>query len=251
MALRPSELRHVRSPFSRRVRDLFGITVVALAFSGNASAATCVTHAEACQTLVIQATGPLRVYVQALSCIAASGLSWDVRVTDGSDSVRVPTESSPTLVPGRQISVPHAGRWWLDVRLSNSDPDARCVQGESTSGRVTVKGVSNPTPAPRTPGPASGRQQAPTSAASAGPDRKAAVLTAQSSGAAEPSPSAITALNPATLVPPSGGDDSLPQTPAGSGGGSPLVVLILFAFGVAGVELAAFAIRREIRLRKQ
>ena len=128
-----------------------------------------------------------------------------VRVTDGSDSVRVPTESSPTLVPGRQISVPHAGRWWLDVRLSNSDPDARCVQGESTSGRVTVKGVStNPTPAPRTPGPASGRQQAPTSAASAGPGRKAAVLTAQGSGAAEPSPSAITALNPATLVPPSG-----------------------------------------------
>src|SRR5438046_837197 len=83
------------------------------------------------------------------------------------------------------------------------------------------------------------------------PGRKAAVLTAQSSGAAEPSPSAITALNPATLVPPSGGDDSLPQTPAGSGGGSPMVVLILFAFGVAGVELAAFAIRREIRLRKQ
>ena len=240
------------SPFGRRVRDLFGITVVALAFSGNASAATCVTHAEACQTLVIQATGPLRVYVQALSCIAASGLSWDVRVTDGSDSVRVPTESSPTLVPGRQISVPHAGRWWLDVRLSNSDPDARCVQGDSRSDRVTVRGVStNPTPAPQTPRPASGRQEALTSAASAGPGRKAAVLTAQSSGAAEPSPSAITALNPATLVPPSGGDDSLPQTPAGSGGGSPLVVLILFAFGVAGVELAAFAIRREIRLRKQ
>ena len=154
-------------------------------------------------------------------------------------------------MPGRQVGLPHAGRWWLDVRLSNSDPDARCVQGESTSGRVTVKDVSNPTPAPQTPRPASGRQQAPTSAASAGPGRKAAVLTAQSSGAPEPSPSAITALNPATLVPPSGGDDSLPQTPAGSGGGSPMVVLILFAFGVAGVELAAFAIRREIRLRKQ
>ena len=29
----------MRSPFGRRVRDLFGITVVALAFSGNASAA--------------------------------------------------------------------------------------------------------------------------------------------------------------------------------------------------------------------
>jgi hypothetical protein len=238
----------VRSPFGRRVRDLFGITIVALAVSGNASAATCVTHAEVCQTLVIQATGPLRVYVQALSCIAASGLSWDVRVTDGSDSVRVPTESSPTLVPGRQVGLPHAGRWWLDVRLSNTDPDARCVQGESTSDRVTVKGVStNPTPAAQTPRPASGRQQSPPPE----PGRKAAVLTAQSSSVPEPSPSAITALNPATLVPPSEGDDSLPQTPAGSGGGSPLVVLILFAFGVAGVELAAFAIRRELRFRRQ
>jgi len=56
-----------------------------------------------CQTLVIRATGPLRVYVQALSCIAASSLTWNVTVTDGSSRVRVPVEDAPKLVPGRQV----------------------------------------------------------------------------------------------------------------------------------------------------
>src|SRR2546422_7461501 len=92
---------HVR----RRVRDLFGAVVVALAASGNVAAAPCVIHPKGCETLVIQPSGPLTVNVQALSCIAASRISWDVPVTNGSFLVHVPVAESPSVVPGRRVQV--------------------------------------------------------------------------------------------------------------------------------------------------
>jgi hypothetical protein len=251
---------HVRSRLGRRVRGLFGIAIIALAVSGTASAATCVTHANPCQTLVIQAVGPLKVHVQVLSCIAASGLSWVVRVTNGSDAVRVPTESSPALVPGRDVRLPHSGRWWLDVRVSNADPNGRCVQGESKSDPVSVVGPTatpRPAPAPRatprpTPKPAASPTGEPTSPSpSPSSSVTEGVLSAQAGSSPGPSGSGLAAAQPSPLLLPPEVDNTLPEADTGFGGVSPLFVLVFFVLGVAGVELAVFAIRREIRLRRK
>jgi hypothetical protein len=238
----------VRSSVGRRVRGLLGATVVALVVSGNVAATTCVIHAEVCQTLVIQASGPLTVYVQALSCIAGAGLSWDVRVTDGSRVVHVPIADSPSLVPGRTLKVPSAGRWWLDVRMSNTDPDARCVRGETSTDPVTVKGGVSATPQP-TPRATPKPEPRPTPAP--GPT-KASVQSASApagSGSPEPSASGDTAFG--LPVPPFGGVDLPPGGSEGSGEGSPLIVLAFFGMAVGGIELIAYAIRRELKMRRR
>jgi hypothetical protein len=239
---------HVRPHPSRRISSLFGASLAALALSGNVAATSCVIHTTVCQTLVIQASGPLRVYVQALSCIAGSGLGWDARVTDGSRVVHVPIADSPSLVPGRTLKVPSAGRWWLDVRMSNSDPDARCVRGETSTDPVTVKGgvSATPRPTPRaTPKPQPRLTPAPA-------PTKASVQSAStpaSSGSPEPSASVGTAFGLA--VPPFGGGDLSPGGAGGSGEGSPLIVLAFFGMAVGGIELIAYAIRRELRMRRR
>jgi hypothetical protein len=217
--------------------------------SGNVAAATCVIHPRVCETLVIQASGPLTVYVQALSCIAASGLSWDVTVTDGSSTVHVPADGSPSVVPGRKVNVPHAGRWWLDVRISNSDPDARCVRGETATDPVTVSGVpATPRPTPRpTPEPPSTTGPAPTPA-------KASVPIASSppsSGSPGPSASGGAAVGLQVPGPRFGGGELSPEGAGGSGEASPLIVLALFGLGAGGIELVALAIRRELKMRRR
>jgi hypothetical protein len=213
--------------------------------SGNVAATTCVIHVKVCETLVIQASGPLTVYVEALSCIAGSGLSWDVTVTDGSRKVHVPADGSPSVVPGRKVNVPRAGRWWLDVRMSNTDPDARCVRGESSTDPVTVSGVPA-TPRP-TPHPTS---EPPSKAAPASPDQAAAPPAASppSSGSPGPSASGGAAVRLLVTGPPLEGGDLSPE---GAGDGSPLIVLAFFAMGAGGMELIALAIRRELKMRRR
>jgi hypothetical protein len=239
----------VRSSVRRRVRSLLGAAVVALVVSGNVAAATCVVHAKVCETLVIQASGPLTVYVQALSCIAGAGLSWDVRVTDGSRSVHVPVEDTPSLVPGRKVKVPSAGRWKLVVRMSNASPEPRCVSGESSTDPVTVLGVPTtprptprPTPEPRpqrTPGPSSPLAVAPTAS------------SPSSSGSPRPSASAAAAVRLPVAVPPYEGGDVSPEGGGGSGDDGPLAVLVFYALGIGGIELIALAIRRELKMRRR
>jgi hypothetical protein len=51
-------------------------------------------------------------------------------------------------------------------------------------------------------------------------------------------------------VPPFEGDSTSPEVTGGFGDAGPLGVLVIFAVGLAGIELIAFAIRRELRLRK-
>lgn len=238
---------NVRPHLGRRVRGVLEATIIGLVVSGNVAATSCVIHTKVCETLVIQAAGPLRVYVQALSCIAESGLSWDVRVTDGSRVLHVPVADSPSLVPGRKVTVPSAGRWWLDVRMTNTDPDARCVRGETSTDPVTVLGVSaTPRPTPRpTPNPQPRATLAP-------PPTKASVqssLVPSSSGSPELSASGGTAIG--LQVPPFEGGDLSPGGAGGSGEGSPLIVLAFFGMGLGGIELIAYAIRRELKTRRR
>jgi len=252
---------HVRPHLRPRVRDVLGAVVVGLAMSGNVAATTCVTHTEVCQTLVIQASGPLTVYVQALSCIAASGISWDARVTNGSRVVHVPVDDSPSVVPGRTVKLPTAGRWWLVVRMSNTDPNGRCVQGESSTDPVAVRGVSaTPQPTPRpTPRP---RPEPASQTASGPPSSQPSGLTGASpstSGSPEPSASGEVAGGLSLGSPPDEGGDVLPDEggdvfPGGtpeSGQVNPLLVAALFALGVGGIELVAYAIRRELKSRRR
>jgi hypothetical protein len=239
----------VRPHLGRRVRALLGATLVGLAVSGNVAAASCVIHPRVCETLVIQASGPLTVYVQALSCIAASGLSWDVRVTDGSRTVHVPADGSPSVVPGRKVNVPRAGRWWLDVRMSNTDPDARCVRGESSTDPVTVSGVRatprltpRPTPEPPSttaPGPSPTRASVPTAS------------SAPSSGSPGPSASGGAAVGLQVPGLQFGGGELSPEGAGGSGEASPLIILALFGLGAGGLELVGLAIRRELKMRRR
>ena len=235
-----------------RFLGLLGITAAALALSGNAAASTCTIHTRLCQTLVIQAAGPLRVYVQAISCISGSGLSWDVRVTDGSRIVHVPIGDSPSVVPGRQVGVPSAGRWRLEVRVSNTDPEARCVRGETSTDPVTVVGMSgSPRPTPR-----------PTARPTPAPDAAATPSSSTASSPAEaPVPAASSATGPVApgaslpdeggVLPPFDEGDLPPEDAGGSGEFNPLLVVALFATGVGGVELILYAIRRELKMRRQ
>jgi len=221
------------------------------------AASTCVTHTTVCQTLVIQAWGPLTVYVQALSCIAASGISWDVRVTNGSRVVHVTVGDSPSLVPGRTVKVPSSGRWWLVVRMSNTDPNGRCVQGQTSTDPVTVRGVSaTPRPTPR-PTPTPAPQTAP-----GVPSSQPSAITAASpstSGPPEPSASGEVAgevslgspPNEGGDVPPDEGGDLFGQAPKEPREVNPLLVAALFALGVGGIELVALAIRRELKSRRR
>jgi hypothetical protein len=237
----------VRLHLGRRVRGVLGATLVGLIVSGNVAATSCVIHTTVCQTLVIKPSGPLRVYVQALSCIAGSGLSWDVRVTDGSRVVHVPVADSPSLVPGRTVNVPSAGRWRLDVRMSNTDPDARCVRGETSPDPVTVKGVAaTPRPTPRaTPKPRLRPSPAP-------PPTKATVESASApSTSGSPEPSASEGIAIGLPVPEFGGGDLSPGAADGSGEWSPLLVLAFFGMAVGGIELIAYAIRRELKMRRR
>jgi hypothetical protein len=71
------------------------------------------------------------------------------------------------------------------------------------------------------------------------------------SGSPGTSASGRTALILPAVLPPIEGDDTSPEGTGGFGGAGPLGVLAVFAIGVAGIELIAFAIRRELRLRKR
>jgi hypothetical protein len=238
---------HVRPHPSRHVGSLFVASLAALALSSNVAATSCVIHTTVCQTLVINPSGPLRVYVQALSCIAGSGLSWDVRVTNGSRVIHVPIADSPSLVPGRKVNVPSAGRWWLDVRMSNTDPDARCIRGETSTDPVTVEGVAaTPRPAPRaTPKPRLRPTPAP-------PPTKGSVQSASApSSSGSPEASASEGMAIGLPVPEFGGGDLSPGAADGSGEGSPLLVLAFFGMAVGGIELIAYAIRRELKMRRR
>lgn len=239
----------MRLHLGRRVRGVLGATVVGLVLSSNVAATDCVIHTKVCETLVIQAAGPLTVYVQALSCIAGSGLSWDVRVTNGSHVVHVPADDGPSLVPGRKVEVPFAARWKLDVRMSNTNPDARCVRGESSTDPVTVLGVSaTPPPTPRpTPGPRSQPPPGPSLASTLGPTAS----SPPSSGSPEPSASRAPAVGLPVTFPPFDGGDGSPEGAAGSGETSPLIVLAFFGLGAGGFELIAYAIRRELKMRRR
>jgi hypothetical protein len=57
-------------------------------------------------------------------------------------------------------------------------------------------------------------------------------------------------ISPPTF-PPFDPGTALPYGDTGSGGDIPIALLVLFALGVVGVELVAFAIRRELRIRKR
>jgi hypothetical protein len=221
--------------------------------SANVAATTCVVHAKVCETLVIQASGPLAVYVQALSCIAGSGLSWDVRVINGTHAVDVPSDDAPSLVPGRKVKVPFAGRWKLEVQMSNTDPDARCVRGENSTDPVTVLGVSaTPRPTPRpTLEPRSQPTPSPSTAPSTAPSPGPIASAPANSGSPEPSASGAAAVGLPVSFPPFEGGDLLPEGAAGSGESSPLIVLAFFALGVGGIELIAYAIRRELKMRRR
>jgi hypothetical protein len=217
--------------------------------SANVAATDCVIHTKVCETLVIQAAGPLTVFVQALSCIAGSGLSWDVRVINGSHVVRVPADDGPSVVPGRKVKVPFAGRWKLDVRMSNTDPDARCVRGESSTDPVTVLDVSA-TPRP-TPRPTAEPRSQPATGPSLAPTLGPTASSPSSSGSPEPSASGAAAVGLPVTFPPFDGGDLLPEDPAGSGESSPLIVLVFFGLGAGGIELIAYAIRRELKMRRR
>jgi hypothetical protein len=241
----------VRPSLRRLIRGVVGATVLAIVVSGNVAAADCTTHTRVCETLAIEASGPLRVNVQATSCIAGSGLGWDVTVTDGRRVVHVPVGDSPSLVPGREVKVPAAGRWRLEVRMFNADPDARCVRGESSTDAVRVQGVSS---TPRaTPRPTNA-QPAPTPAPAVAPgasDAAEAPSASPSSSVAPPSaPGGVALLPPGPLPPPDGGD-AAPSGPEGSREINPLVVLAIFVLGVGGIELIVFAIRRELKMRRR
>ena len=245
----------VSSPAGKGVLGLLGATFVALGLSSIAAAAPCANPPRVCQTLVIRATGPLRVYVQALSCIAAPGLTWNVTVTDGSSRVRVPVEDAPKLVPGRQVKVPHAGRWRLDVRATSSDRHGQCGGGETVSGFVAVRGpdTSQPTTGPR-PRPQPNPQAAQTPLSTPIPTGR--VDSARSSPSPEPSAVGNVAIPASPLAPASEADpaslaDGALQQGAGPAGGSPLGLLFLFILGVAGIELIVYAIRRELRLHRR
>ena len=244
----------MRLHLGRRVRGLIGATTVGLVLSANVAATDCVVHSKVCQTLVIQASGPLRAYVQVLGCISGAGLTWDVRVTDGSHVVHVPMGDSPSLVPGRTVAVPAAGRWWLDVRMSNADQAARCMRGESTTDPVTVPGIAatpRPTPHP-TPRPAPVPQPASSPALVPSPfAARSPAFSASTSSSPESSASVGSAIGLSGSVPPFGGGDVSPEGAGGSGEGSPLLVLALFGIGLGGVELIAYAIRRELRMRRR
>ena len=73
------------------------------------------------------------------------------------------------------------------------------------------------------------------------------------SSSASPGPSASgeTTIGLPGPVPPFDGGDLSPGGAGGFGEGNPLILLAFFAMGVGGIELIAYAIRRELRLRRR